>query len=152
MATAIPAITDEFQGLQDVAWYGAVFYMTAGGFQSTWGKTYKYFPLKMSYLTAIFIFEVGSLVCAVAPTSTSLIIGRAIAGVGAAGVGCGSYTIISFIAEPRRRAVYTGLLGAVFGIGSVLGPLLGGIFSGTGTWRWQVCHIFFYSELRSPRG
>ncbi|GAP88446.1 putative major facilitator superfamily transporter [Rosellinia necatrix] len=136
VATAIPSITDEFGGVQDQSWYGSVFYMTAGGFQSTWGKTYKYFPLKMSYLTAIFIFEVGSLICGVAPNSVALIVGRAIAGVGAAGVGCGSYSIITFIAEPKKRASYTGLLGAIFGVGSVLGPLLGGVFSSTISWRW----------------
>ncbi|KAI0808622.1 major facilitator superfamily domain-containing protein [Xylaria sp. FL0064] len=136
VATAIPSITNEFGGIQDQSWYGSVFYMTAGGFQSTWGKTYRYFPLKISYLTAIFIFEVGSLICGVAPNSVALIIGRAIAGVGAAGVGCGSYSIITFIAEPKKRASYTGLLGAIFGIGSVLGPLLGGVFSSTITWRW----------------
>ncbi|TGJ82165.1 hypothetical protein E0Z10_g6613 [Xylaria hypoxylon] len=136
VATAIPSITGEFGGIQDQAWYGSVFYMTAGGFQSTWGKTYRYFPLKISYLTAIFIFEVGSLICGVAPNSVALIIGRAIAGVGAAGVGCGSYSIITFIAEPKKRASYTGLLGAIFGIGSVLGPLLGGVFSSTISWRW----------------
>ncbi|RYP45212.1 hypothetical protein DL768_008405 [Monosporascus sp. mg162] len=136
VATAIPAITDEFQGLQDVAWYGAAFFMTAGGFQSTWGKTYKYFPLKISYLTAIFIFEIGSLICAVAPSSSAFIAGRAIAGVGAAGVGSGSYVIIAFVAEPKTRATYTGLLGAIYGIASVLGPLLGGVFATTVTWRW----------------
>ncbi|KAJ3572915.1 hypothetical protein NPX13_g4889 [Xylaria arbuscula] len=136
VATAIPSITGEFGGIQDQAWYGSVFFMTAGGFQSTWGKTYRYFPLKLSYLTAIFIFEVGSLICGVAPNSVALIIGRAIAGVGAAGVGCGSYSIITFIAEPKKRASYTGLLGAIFGVGSVLGPLLGGVFSGTISWRW----------------
>ncbi|RDA82557.1 hypothetical protein CP532_2932 [Ophiocordyceps camponoti-leonardi (nom. inval.)] len=136
VATAVPAITDEFHGLQDVAWYGAIFFMTAGGFQSTWGKTYKSFPLKMGFLTAIFIFEVGSLICGVAPSSSVFIVGRAIAGVGAAGVGSGSYTLVAFIAEPRKRAAYTGLLGAIFGIGSVLGPLLGGVFSSRSTWRW----------------
>ncbi|RCI12003.1 hypothetical protein L249_1076 [Ophiocordyceps polyrhachis-furcata BCC 54312] len=136
VATAVPAITDEFHGLQDVAWYGAIFFMTAGGFQSTWGKTYKSFPLKMGFLTAIFIFEVGSLICGVAPSSSVFIVGRAIAGVGAAGVGSGSYTLVAFIAEPKKRAAYTGLLGAIFGIGSVLGPLLGGVFSSRSTWRW----------------
>ncbi|PFH62256.1 hypothetical protein XA68_14387 [Ophiocordyceps unilateralis] len=136
VATAVPAITDEFHGLQDVAWYGAIFFMTAGGFQSTWGKTYKSFPLKMGFLTAIFIFEVGSLICGVASSSSVFIIGRAIAGVGAAGVGSGSYTLVAFIAEPKKRAAYTGLLGAIFGIGSVLGPLLGGVFSSRSTWRW----------------
>ncbi|PHH80592.1 hypothetical protein CDD80_851 [Ophiocordyceps camponoti-rufipedis] len=129
-------MANEFHGLQDVAWYSAIFFMTAGGFQSTWGKTYKSFPLKIGVLTAISIFEVGNLICGVAPSSSVFIVGRAIAGVGAAGVGSGSYTLVAFIAEPKKRAAYTGLLGAIFGIGSVLGPLLGGVFSSRSTWRW----------------
>lgn len=122
--------------MQDVAWYSAAFFMTTGGFQSTWGKSYKYFPLKLGYLTAIVIFQVGSLLCAVAPSSMVFIIGRAIAGLGAAGVSCGSYTIVAFIAEPKKRPAYTGILSAVFGVASVLGPLIGGVFSSSITWRW----------------
>ncbi|RYP55566.1 hypothetical protein DL769_010123 [Monosporascus sp. CRB-8-3] len=136
VATAIPAITDDFQGLQDVAWYGAAFFMTTGGFQSAWGKIFKYFPLKTGYLVSIGIFQAGSILCAAAPTSMIFIIGRAIAGVGAAGVSCGSYTIVAFIAEPKKRPAYTGILSAVFGIASVLGPLIGGVFSSSVTWRW----------------
>jgi hypothetical protein len=63
VATAIPKITDEFHGLDLVGWYGAAFFMTVGGFQSTWGKAYKYFPLKLTFLTSIFVFEIGSLLC-----------------------------------------------------------------------------------------
>jgi len=69
-----------------VGWYGAAFFLTVGAFQSTWGKAYKYFPLKATFLIAIFIFELGSLICGVAPNSTALIVGRAIAGVGGAGI------------------------------------------------------------------
>uniref|UniRef100_L2GEP0 Efflux pump antibiotic resistance n=1 Tax=Colletotrichum fructicola (strain Nara gc5) TaxID=1213859 RepID=L2GEP0_COLFN len=87
VATAIPKITDEFKGLDQVSWYGAAFFMCVAAFQSTWGKAYKYFPLKWSFLLSIFIFELGSLICAVAPNSVALIVGRAIAGVGAAVIG-----------------------------------------------------------------
>ena len=80
VATAIPRITDEFHSLDQVGWYGSAFFLTLGAFQSTWGKAYKYFPLKPSFLIAIGIFEVGSLICGVAQDSTTLIIGRAIAG------------------------------------------------------------------------
>jgi len=69
-----------------VGWYGSAFFLTVGAFQSTWGKGYKYFPLKTTFLIAIFIFELGSLICGVAPNSTALIVGRAIAGVGGAGI------------------------------------------------------------------
>ncbi len=80
VATAIPKITDEFHSLDQVGWYGSAFFLTVGSFQSTWGKAYKFFPLKTGFLVAIGIFELGSLICAVAPNSTALIIGRAIAG------------------------------------------------------------------------
>jgi len=80
VATAIPRITDEFHSLDQVGWYGSAFFLTLASFQSTWGKAYKYFPLKPTFLLAIGIFEIGSLICGVAQDSTTLIVGRAIAG------------------------------------------------------------------------
>ena len=142
VATAIPKITDEFHSLQDVGWYGSAFFLTIASFQSTWGKAYRYFPLKGSFLLSIFIFEVGSLICGVAQNSVTLIVGRAVAGAGGAGVASGAYTIIAFSAPPSRRAAYTGILGAVYGIASVIGPLLGGVFTDHATWRWA-----FYVNL-----
>ena len=80
VATAIPRITDEFHSLDQVGWYGSAFFLTVGAFQSTWGKAYKYFPLKPTFLISIGIFELGSLICGVAQDSTTLIVGRAISG------------------------------------------------------------------------
>ncbi len=136
VATAIPKITGEFHGLHDVSWYSAAFFMTIGGFQSAWGKAYKYFPLKTSFLISIFIFELGSLICGAAPSSTALIVGRAIAGLGAAGIGSGTYTIIAFSAGPKRRPMFTGIIGTSYGIAAVIGPLLGGALAGKVSWRW----------------
>ena len=136
VATAIPKITGEFHGLHDVSWYSAAFFMTIGGFQSAWGKAYKYFPLKTTFLISIFIFEIGSLICGAAPSSTALIVGRAIAGLGAAGIGSGTYTVMAFSAGPKRRPMFTGIIGTSYGIAAVIGPLLGGALAGKVSWRW----------------
>ena len=80
VATAIPRITDEFHSLDQVGWYGSAFFLTLASFQSTWGKAYKFFPLKPTFLLSIGIFEIGSLICGVAQNSTTLIVGRAVAG------------------------------------------------------------------------
>ncbi|KAG8427942.1 hypothetical protein J3459_006200 [Metarhizium acridum] len=106
VATAIPKITDEFKGLD-----------------------------KTSFLVAIFIFELGSVICGAAPSAEALITGRAIAGVGAAGLGAGAYTIIAFSAPPKQRPAFTGILGASYGFARVIVPSRGA-FTDNVSWRW----------------
>src|SRR5436190_17511334 len=74
--------------------YGSAFFLPLAAFQSTWGKAYKYFPLKAIFVLSIIIFEIGSLICGVAQNSKTLIVGRAVSGAGGSGIASGAYTII----------------------------------------------------------
>ena len=136
IATAIPRITDEFKALDDVGWYASAYLLAGCAPQLIYGKLYTFYDTKWVYLTALFIFELGSLVCGVAPNSTALIIGRAIAGLGGAGIFTGAMLIISKTVPLRLRPTYTSLIGAVFGVSSVVAPLIGGAFTDKSTWRW----------------
>ena len=87
---AIPKITDEFNSLPDVGWYGSAYLLTCCSFQLLLGKLYTFYAVKVVLLTNILLFEVGSIICGTAPSSTAFIVGRAIAGVGAAGIFAGA--------------------------------------------------------------
>jgi Major Facilitator Superfamily len=100
------------------------------------GKFYSFFSIKWTYLIAIGVFELGSLICATAPTSNAFIVGRAIAGLGCSGLFSGALIIIAHSVPLRQRPLYTGLIGSMYGIASVAGPLMGGAFTDKLTWRW----------------
>ncbi|KAF9873135.1 hypothetical protein CkaCkLH20_09298 [Colletotrichum karsti] len=136
ISTAIPRITDEFSSINDIGWYGSAYLLTTCTFQLTFGKLYTLFSIKLTYLISILIFEIGSAICGAAPQSAVLIVGRAIAGIGCSGILAGTFTIIAVIIPLPKRPAYTGLVGGVYAIASVVGPLLGGVFTDKVTWRW----------------
>lgn len=84
---------------------------------------------------AVFIFEGGSALCGAAPSSLLFILGRAIAGVGGAGIFSGVTLIIFSLVPLRKQPLFQGAFGGVFGLSSVLGPLVGGAFASSGNWR-----------------
>ncbi|PYI03461.1 efflux pump antibiotic resistance protein [Aspergillus sclerotiicarbonarius CBS 121057] len=136
VSTAIPQITDEFRSTGDVGWYGSAFLLGSAVTQAPWGKLYGFFNIKWTYLVSLLTFELGSLLCALSHKSATLIIGRAIAGVGASGIGSGIYTIIGVCAPPRRRPLLVGVTGLAFLLASVAGPVVGGVFTTKVSWRW----------------
>ncbi len=87
---AIPQITNDFNSLPDVGWYGSAYMLTMCSFQLLFGKLYTLYSVRVVLLSSVLIFEVSSAICGAAPSSTAFIVGRALAGVGAAGIFAGN--------------------------------------------------------------
>jgi len=108
---------------------GSSYLLTTTALQPSFGRIYTYFNVKYVYLFALVLFELGSVICAAAKNSVMLIVGRAVAGAGASALFSGAMTIVGFSVPLKRRPIYMASISSMFGIASVVGPLLGGVFT-----------------------
>ncbi|KAJ5479951.1 hypothetical protein N7530_005460 [Penicillium desertorum] len=134
VVNAIPSITNQFNSIDDIGWYGSAYLLTFCAFQ-LFGKIYSFYNPKWVFVTAVVIFEIGSAICGAAPNSTALIIGRAIAGLGSSGIFGGSVIITFFTVPLHLRPIFSGIVSVIIALASA-GPLIGGGFTEHATWRW----------------
>lgn len=135
IVTAIPRITDDFGSLGEIGWYSSAYMLTTSCSQLVFGRIYKHYHMKWTFLICILVFEIGSIVCGAAPNSQALIAGRAIAGLASAGIFTGVMMVMIPMVPLHKRPLFQGLFGMVYGLASVLGPLIGGGFTGSVSWR-----------------
>ncbi|KAJ7670777.1 transporter [Mycena polygramma] len=129
VSTALPTIASHFQAVSDLSWIASGYFLPQAGFMLFLGKLLAITAPKPVFLVSIAIFELGSLFCAIAPSIDFLIFGRVVAGVGAAGLWVSIMTIVAQVTTLKQRPLLMGLFGAVFAVSSIVGPLLGGVFS-----------------------
>ncbi|KAH9224740.1 MFS multidrug transporter [Leptodontidium sp. 2 PMI_412] len=136
VVTAIPSISNDFDSIKDIGWYGTAYLLCSAALQPLSGKLYQYYTSKKLFLGGVFLFEVGSLICALAKTSDVFIVGRAVSGIGSSGLTVGLITILASSAPLDKRPLYFGFMMGIGSIGLVLGPVIGGILSQHESWRW----------------
>ena len=105
--------------------------------QPTYGRIYTLFSVKWTYIVALLLFELASIICAAARNSSMLIVGRVLAGAASAGLLGGGFTITGLSAPVQKRATYIAMLASLYGVSSVIGPLVGGALTDNVSWRWR---------------
>ncbi|KAK7994989.1 hypothetical protein PG990_013762 [Apiospora arundinis] len=137
VASIQPHIINSVGEFEKYPWLGTAFVLPSATLVLPWSKAYSLFDVKWLYFANVALFEVGSAISGAAPTMNALIVGRAIAGVGGCGMYIGGLTFLSVVTTPKERPIYISLVTPVWGLGTVLGPLVGGAFAESAAgWRW----------------
>ncbi|KAJ1720458.1 hypothetical protein LPJ53_004909 [Coemansia erecta] len=163
VTTAIPKISEQFHALNEATWIATAYMLTTTALQPLYGRLSDTFGRVPTLIASIVVFIVGSGVCGGANSMGVLIFGRALQGVGGAGLMALVFIIISDVTTEEERPAYLGVLGAVWTIASVIGPVLGGVFSDKVTWRWAfyinlpisgvvLLIVVFFLRLPQPQG
>jgi EmrB/QacA subfamily drug resistance transporter len=136
VSTALPTIVGDLGGLDHLSWVVTSYLLAATVSTPIYGKLGDMYGRKPVFQAAILIFLAGSMLAGLSQTMDQLIGFRALQGIGAGGLMVGAQAIIADIVPPRERGRYMGLIGSVFAVASVAGPLLGGFLVDTLSWRW----------------
>ena len=136
VTTALPTIAGELGGIDLIAWIVTGYLLAATAATPLFGRLSDLYGRQRVFQSAIVLFLLGSVLCALAPNMPALIAARAVQGIGGGGVMALTMTIIGDLLSPRERGRYQGYIGAVFGFASVAGPLAGGFLVDQLHWRW----------------